>query len=185
MARERVLDPFRERIQDGLANRLEAVLEVEGAECRLDERGKDVSVDGEALQLLRRDRIAPPLDECPAEAEPTAYDGAALPGNDVRPNLGELPLGVVGEALVELASDREAEDGVPEELEPLVRVGPRDRPGRVREDMRRPLVGQRVDQVPERRMPPGTSVGLTADDLRCTRRPARRFGFPGRPRPRS
>jgi hypothetical protein len=124
VARQRVIDPLRERVEDGLADRLEPVLEIERAERRLDERRQDVPVDREPLQLLRRDRIAAPIDERLAEPEPAADDGAALPRDDVRPDLRELPLRVVREALVELPRDREPENRVAEELEPLVGIGP-------------------------------------------------------------
>jgi hypothetical protein len=185
VARERVVDLLRERVEDGLADRLEAVLEVERAERGLDERREDVAVDREPLELLRGNRVSPALDERRTEPEPAADDRAALPRDDVRPDLRELAFGVVGKTFVELPRDREPEDGVAEELEALVRVRPRGGPGRVGEDMRRPRFGQRVDQVPESRMSVGPWVGVTADGSRCSRLPARRFECPARPRRRS
>src|SRR5512132_1681125 len=100
----------------------------------------------------------------------------------MRADLRQTPFLVRGEALVELARDGEPEDAVPEELEPLVRLGSVSRPRGMGERLTQALGGQLVDQPPE--------VGLflallTAGGSRCSRRPARRSGSAGRPRPRS
>jgi hypothetical protein len=50
---------------------------------------------------------------------------------------------------VERVGDRELEDAVPEELEPLVRGAPLARPGGVREDGAGELRRKRVDQLGE------------------------------------
>jgi hypothetical protein len=97
-------------------------------------------------------------------------------------DLRQAPLLVGGEALVELASNGEPEDAVPEEFEPLVRLGSVARPRGMGERLPQALGGQPVDQPPE--------VGLflallTAGGSRCSRRPARLSGSAGRPRPRS
>jgi hypothetical protein len=67
----------------------------------------------------------------------------------VRPDLREPPLGRLAEPVVHRARDRELEDAVPEELEPLVRSGPVARPGRVGVDLletlRRELGDQRAE----------------------------------------
>jgi hypothetical protein len=55
-----------------------------------------------------------------AHVELTRDGRAALPRDDVRPDLGQPPFGRVREAVVELLRDRELEDAVPEELQPLV-----------------------------------------------------------------
>jgi hypothetical protein len=62
-------------------------------------------------------------------------------------DLGELALGLVGEALVELLGDREPEDAVTEELQPFVRIRPPTRPGRMREGVMKALGRERLDQV--------------------------------------
>ena len=67
----------------------------------------------------------------------------------MRPNLRQLTFRVVREALVQLAGDRELEDAVAQELEPLVRRPTVERPRRVREDVLQPLRRERVDQALE------------------------------------
>jgi hypothetical protein len=81
-----------------------------------------------------------------AELEPAPDDGAALARDDMRAELCQPPLLRVGEALEQLLSDREPEDAVAEELEPLVGIRPVGRPRRVREGVRETLRGQGVDQ---------------------------------------
>ena len=44
--------------------------------------------------------------------------------DDRRPHLGQLPFGHVRVGAVQVVGDDQAEDGVPEELEPLVGAGP-------------------------------------------------------------
>ncbi len=64
-------------------------------------------------------------------------------------NLREPPLSGILEAVEDRARDRELEDAVPQELEPLVRLGAVLRPGRVREDLLEPFLRQLGDQTPE------------------------------------
>jgi len=64
-------------------------------------------------------------------------------------DLRETTLGCVGEAIVESPCDRELEDAVAEELEPLVRRRAVRGPRRVGEDGFEPLFGQLVDQTAE------------------------------------
>ena len=64
-------------------------------------------------------------------------------------NLREPPFRRILEAVEDCARDRELEDAVPQELEPLVRLGPVLRPGRVREDLLEPILRQLGDQTPE------------------------------------
>jgi hypothetical protein len=78
VARERVVDLLCEGVEDGLADRLEPVLEVQRAERGLDERREDVAVDRESLQLVRGNRVFAALDQRRAESEPAADDRAAL-----------------------------------------------------------------------------------------------------------
>jgi hypothetical protein len=67
----------------------------------------------------------------------------------VRAHLGELPLGEVRMAHVERMRDRELEDAVAQELEPLVRGATIARPRRVSEDRLRQLGRKPVDQLRE------------------------------------
>jgi hypothetical protein len=67
----------------------------------------------------------------------------------VRAHLGELPLGEVRMAHVERMGDRELEDTVAQELEPLVRGATVARPRRVGEDRLRQLGRKPVDQLRE------------------------------------
>jgi hypothetical protein len=66
----------------------------------------------------------------------------------VRADLRQTALGEVGVALVESARDRELQDAVAQELQPLVRCGTVLGPGGVREDVPQPLLRERVDQLP-------------------------------------
>jgi len=172
---DRVLDPFGERLYDRRLDPLEPELEVERAEAGLDESGDDVRVLGECLDL---GRVVLPgeLREPLPEPELPADDRAALPRDDVGADLRQLPFGVLGEALVELLGDREPEDAVPQELQPLVGLGAVLRPRGVREGVAQPLLRQRVDQLRER---PATGAP------RCSRQLDRRSGSSERPRPRS
>jgi hypothetical protein len=67
----------------------------------------------------------------------------------VRSDLGETALGGIAEAVEDCPRDRELEDAVAQELEPLVRgrsvVGPR----RMREDLLEPVSRQLCDQAAE------------------------------------
>ena len=67
----------------------------------------------------------------------------------MRPDLRELALAEVGVPLVELPCDRQLEDAVPEELEPLVGRRAVRRPRRVREDVLQALGRELVDQSVE------------------------------------
>jgi hypothetical protein len=75
-------------------------------------------------------------------------------------DLREPALREVGEALVERARDRELEDAVAEELEPLVRGGAVVGPRRVGEDRLQALRRERVDQALELR---SSVVGVVTD----------------------
>jgi hypothetical protein len=119
VARERVLDPVGERLDDGRLDRGEPVFEEQCTEGRLEERRKDVPVPREPVELLRRG-VGGVLREPFAEVELARDDGAARPRDDVRADLRQPPLGEVGEPRVDLVRDRELEDAVAEELEPLV-----------------------------------------------------------------
>jgi hypothetical protein len=121
VGRERVLDPVSERGEDRRPDALEAVLQVDRPERGLDQRREDVPIRREPLELVGGDVVAAVLDELPSEVEVAPDRRAALTRDDVRSDLRQAAFGVVGKALVELARDREPEDGVAEELEALVR----------------------------------------------------------------
>jgi hypothetical protein len=122
------------------------VLQEESRKRRLEERGQDVSVLREPLELVRGNP-ASPLDQPPPEPELGADDGAARARDDVGADLGETPFREVREAVVERLRDRELEHAVAEELEALVRGGAVGRPGRVREDGLQPRDRQRLEQA--------------------------------------
>ena len=142
-------------------DRLEAVLEEERRERRLEQRGEDVAVLGQPRQLVGRDGVRPAPAQQLVEAELARDLGAARARDDVRADLRHPPLGEVREAVVELPRDRELEDAVAEELEALVRGRPVGRPRRVREDVVEALLGQRLDQAPELRRGPGYWCDVT------------------------
>ncbi len=159
-----------------------AVLEIQGPEDRLDERGDHVPVAGEDSQI-RAGRGRHALSEPLADAEPPPDDRAAGAADDVRPHLREPALGEVREALVELLGDGQVEHRVTEELEPLVRVGAVLDEGRVRERALAQPAGQALDQREE--LCSGVVARVARSERRCTRRHARRSVCPGRPRRRS
>ncbi len=64
------------------------------------------------------------LEEQLLQAELVGDDRAAPAGDDVRPQAGELPFCEVRVLVVQRARDRELEDAVAQEFEPLVRVAP-------------------------------------------------------------
>jgi hypothetical protein len=64
----------------------------------------------------------------------------------VRPDLRQLALGELRIALVQLTRDRQLENAVAEELEPLVRRRPVRRPRSVREDVLQALGRKLVDE---------------------------------------
>src|SRR5207237_7060941 len=102
---------------------LAAVLEEERAERGLEQRGEDVAVPDEPPELVLRQGAPSAFVQPPPELELARDDGAALPRHDVRADLRQPSLREVGMSVVESARDRELEDAVAEELEPL--VGPR------------------------------------------------------------
>jgi hypothetical protein len=104
------------------------MLEVERSQACLDERGEDVAVDREALELVGIALAAAMLEEALAELEAPAHDGTALPRDDMGAELRERPLLRLGEPLVELLGDGEPEDAVPEKLESFVGIRPVRRP---------------------------------------------------------
>jgi hypothetical protein len=171
---ERVLDPVGEGSHDRAADRFEAVLQIERTETRLHERGEDVSVDREALQLLRVALVAAVPEQPPAELEAPADDGTALPRDDVCAELRERSLLRVGEALVELLRDGETEDAVPEELEPFIGIRPVRRPGGMRERIAQALRGQGVDQL-EKGGVGALRPAFVTGGTRCSRLPVRRW----------
>jgi hypothetical protein len=122
VACQRVLDLLAERVEDRSADCLEAVLEIERAEGRLDQRRDDILVLRELYELVVGDRPTPVCEKSVTESETPAYDGTALARDNVRADLCEVPFLVVGKALVELTGDREAQDAVTEKLEPFVRL---------------------------------------------------------------
>jgi hypothetical protein len=65
----------------------------------------------------------------------------------MRTDLRQLPLFEVRILRVELASDGEPEDAVPEEFEALIGQRPIRRPGRVREDLLQALGRELGDQA--------------------------------------
>jgi hypothetical protein len=158
--RRRVVDPAREGGDDRSFDRLEPVLEEEGRERRLEQRGEDVLVPDEPVELLVGQRPAPRC-EPRREVELAGDRGAALPRDDVRADLREPALGELRVAEIQLAGDRELEDAVAEELEPLVRRGAIGRPGRVGEDVLEPLLRERLDQALEWRWPLAVSTGAS------------------------
>ena len=93
--------------------------------------------------------LARVVEEPLAEPELLRDGRAALARDDVRPDLREPPLGGCAEAVEHGARDRELEDAVAEELEPLVRrravLGPR----RMREHLLEPVGRQLRDQAAE------------------------------------
>ena len=138
-----------ESVDDRALDGGEAVLEEDRAERRLDHRREHVAVAREALELLLRLGGSRVLDEALPEAETARHLGAGRAGDDVRAHLGELPLGEVRMARVQRMRNRELEDAVAEELEPLVRGATVVRPRRVGEDVPRQLRRERVDQLRE------------------------------------
>src|SRR3954469_25613688 len=83
VARERVLDPGREGIDDRLLDLPEAVLEEKGGERGLEQRGENVAVLHQPLQLLLRNQLLAASLQSGAEVELAGDDGTARPGDDV------------------------------------------------------------------------------------------------------
>jgi hypothetical protein len=122
------------------------VLEEERGERGLEQRREDVPVPRETVQLVGRDDAVASLDQLGPEAELARDDRAARPRDDVRADLRQPALRQLRIAVVERAGDRQLEDAVAEELEPLVRGRPIGRPRRMRERVVDPLRGQLLDQ---------------------------------------
>ena len=99
--RQRVVDPVRERVDDSLLDLLEAVLEEERAERRLEQRREDVAVADEPVELVLGERLRAALVKPPAEIELARDDGTALARDDVRADLRQPPLGEVRMRVVE------------------------------------------------------------------------------------
>src|SRR5213078_2962585 len=79
--RQRVVDPSRERVDDGTFDLLEPVDEEERAERGLEKGGEDVAVPRQAGQLLLGQLAAATLEHPGAEAELAGDDRAALAGD--------------------------------------------------------------------------------------------------------
>ena len=148
VARAGVLDLVREGGDVRRLDLLEAVLEIKGCDRSLEQRREDVPAPRDPLELVRRD-VACTVRHLRSEAELLRHRGAALPRDDVRPDLREPSLRGVGEAVEDGASDRELEHAVAEELEPLVRRRAIVRPRGVGQDLREPLCGKLGDQAAE------------------------------------
>jgi hypothetical protein len=114
------------------------------------------------------------LEEPLAELEPPADHGATLPRDDVRPELGKPPFLGVRKALVQLLRNGEAEDAVPEKLEPLVGIRPVRRPRGMRERIAEALRRQGVDQL-EKGGVGAPRPALVTGGTRCSRLPVRRW----------
>ena len=81
----------------------------------------------------------------------------------MRANLGEAPFRSSAEAVEDRSRDRELEDAVSEELEPLVRVGAILDPRRVSEDLLESVRGQLGDQPAELVEPGAVTNDLSPD----------------------
>jgi hypothetical protein len=173
VARQRVLDAVLEGVDDRRTDRLEPVLEIESAEGRLEQGRDDVPVVREARELLGVD-LSCGGGEPASEAEAAADDGAALPRDDVGPDLRQTSLGEVRKPLEELLCNRKPEHAVPEELQALVRVAPVLGPGGVREDVAEPLLREPVDERCQVAVRGRHRAGATGA-LGCSRPPGRRW----------
>ena len=127
-----------ERLDDRLLDLLEAVLEEERGERRLEQRREHVAVARETLELLRRD-VGAALEQPLPELELPRDDGAARRETTCERTLASRALREVRVALVERPRDRELEHAVAEELEPLVGRRAVGRPGGVRVDLLAPV----------------------------------------------
>ena len=102
------------------------------------------------------------LEQAIAEPELFRHGSAALARDDVRSNLRQAPLGRLAEAVEHGARDRELEDAVAQELEPLVRVGAILDPRGMREDLLEAIGWKLGDQAAEL-VRPGVRVELRPD----------------------
>ena len=171
VAGARELDPRVERLDDGLLDLLEAVLEVDGRDRRLEQRGEHVAAARDPVELCSG-HVLRLLEQEADEIELLRDPRAAVTRDDVGPDLREPPLGCVGEAVVQRPRDRELEHRVAEELEPLVGGRAVGRPRRVREDVVAPLGGKGFDQARERAPFPRAVAATGA--RRRSRQPGRR-----------
>ena len=151
VAGQRVVDPAREGLDDRRvrSSGTRARGRARPAKLRAARRARCGS-SSSRLSSSSGIRSLAPLEQPRPQVELPRHDGAARPRDDVRADLRQPALGEVGVVVVERARDRELEHAVAEELEPLVRGRTIGRPGRVREDVLEPLLGQPVDQAVER-----------------------------------
>jgi hypothetical protein len=165
VARARVLDLLGERGHDRGLDPLEPVLEVERRDRCLEHGGEDVPAPRDALELVggNGDRI---LEQLLSERELLRDQSAALPRDDVRPDLGEPSFRGIGEAVEDRTRDRQLEDAVAEELEALVGEGAVVRPRRVREDLLEAGVRQLRNQAAELPRAAGRPFGAPTPGVR-------------------
>jgi hypothetical protein len=152
VAGSRVLDLLPERRHDRGLDALEPVLEVERGDGSLEHRREDVPAPRDALELIRGDVARVPQEPL-TEPELLRDRGTALPRDDVRPDLGQPPLRRLLEPVEDRPRDRQLEDAVAEELEPLVRRRAVVRPRGVGEDLLQARLGQLGDETAELRGP--------------------------------
>src|SRR5579862_851685 len=117
--RDRELDALLEGGDDRALDRSEAVLQEERAERRLEHGADHARGRCQPGRVLGR-RFGGMRREPGAEAELLGHRGARRARDDMGPRLGQPPFGEVGMPLVERVRDRELEDAVAEEFEPLV-----------------------------------------------------------------
>ena len=161
VARAGVLDPLVECVDDRRLDPLESELEVDGRDRGLEHGGKHVPAPRDALELVLRDR-AGVVEELLAEPELLRNRRAALPRDDMRTDLREATLRGCAEPVEHRSRDRELENAVAQELEPLVGLGAVLRPGRVREHLREPFGRQLRDEAAEL-VRPDLVAGLSPD----------------------
>jgi hypothetical protein len=96
------------------------VLEEERGKRGLEQRSEHVAVLRQALELVRGN-LGAAFEQPFPEIELACDDGARLPRHHVRADLREPSLRELGVPLEQRTGDRQLEDAVTEELEPLVR----------------------------------------------------------------
>jgi hypothetical protein len=148
VARAGELDALAEGGDDGRLDPLEAMLEIESSDRRLEQSRKHVAAARDPFELVARD-VARALREPLAETELLRDERARGARDDMRPDLREPPFRGVLEPVEDRARDRELEDAVAQELEPLVRVRALLRPGGMLEDLLEPLRRELGDQAAE------------------------------------
>jgi hypothetical protein len=134
------------------------VFEVERGDRGFEQGCEDVAAAGDALELVTRD-LSRALGEPLAEPEVLRDERAAGPRDDMRTDLREAALGRLAEPVEDGARDRELEDAVAQELEPLIGVGAIVRPGRVLEDLPEAFGRKLGDQPSELTRPVGLRAG--------------------------